>query len=103
MTLLEGAMFSKPLISTEVGSGTSHVNVHGETGFVVAPGSSRSLRSAMDKLYKDEFLAKEMGIKARQRFERHFTGELMGQRYFDLYWDILNGGAEPVVQPGIAS
>ena len=32
VTLLEGAMYCKPLISTEVGSGTSHVNVDGETG-----------------------------------------------------------------------
>ena len=37
VTLLEGAQYSKPLISTEVGSGTSHVNISGETGLVVPP------------------------------------------------------------------
>ncbi len=45
VTLLEGAMYGKPLISTEVGSGTSHVNIDGQTGIVVPPGSHNSLKS----------------------------------------------------------
>jgi glycosyltransferase involved in cell wall biosynthesis len=32
VTLLEGAMYSKPLISSEIAAGTSYVNIHGETG-----------------------------------------------------------------------
>lgn len=90
VTLLEGAMNSRPLISTEVGSGTSHVNVDGETGLVVPPGSSKALRNAMNKLYHQPDLAKLMGAQARKRYERLFTGELMGQRYFDLYQRLLN-------------
>src|SRR5690606_1882198 len=53
VTLLEGAMFGRPLISTEIGSGTSHVNIHGETGLVVPPGSPKALRAGMDRLYED--------------------------------------------------
>jgi rhamnosyl/mannosyltransferase len=89
VTLLEGAMYSKPLISTEVGSGTSHVNVHGETGLVVPPGSSRALREAMDQLFHRPDMAKLMGRRARDRYERLFTGELMGKRYFALYQRLL--------------
>ncbi|MEM9620699.1 MAG: glycosyltransferase [Pseudomonadota bacterium] len=85
VTLLEGAMFAKPLISTEVGSGTSHVNVHNETGYVVPPGSAKALRKAMDKLWQDAQLAERLGQGARQRYERLFTGKLMGERYADIY------------------
>ncbi|MGI9328484.1 MAG: glycosyltransferase [Pseudomonadales bacterium] len=85
VTLLEGAMFGRPLISTEVGSGTSHVNSHETTGLVVTPGSSQELRSALDKLYFDRDLAESMGKAARNRFQKHFTGQLMGERYVKVY------------------
>ena len=89
VTLLEGAMYGKPLISTEVGSGTSHVNIDGETGLVVPPGSSKALREAMDQIYHRPDVARLMGGRARNRFEKLFTGELMGRRYFDLYSRLL--------------
>ncbi|MEQ8691749.1 MAG: glycosyltransferase [Pseudomonadales bacterium] len=89
VTLLEGAMNGKPLVSTEVGSGTSHVNVDGETGYVVAPGSARALRRAMDQLYKNPETANLMGTRARQRFDRLFASELMAERYWKLYHDLV--------------
>ena len=88
VTLLEGAMFGKPLISTEVGSGTSHVNIHNETGLVVAPGSPKALRKAMDEMYAKEQRTKNMGKLARERFQRHFSSLLMGQRYNALYQSV---------------
>jgi glycosyltransferase involved in cell wall biosynthesis len=89
VTLLEGAMSSRPLISAEMGSGTSHVNVHGETGLVVPPGHSTALRDAMDDLYHHPAKARLMGGKARQRYEQLFTGSRMGARYADAYRRIL--------------
>ncbi len=85
VTLLEGAMHGKPLISTEVGSGTSHVNVDGETGLVVPPSSHRALRAAMDTLWSDPPLASAMGERAWRRYRELFTGERMGARYGELY------------------
>ena len=89
VTLLEGAMFGKPLISTEVGSGTSHVNKHEETGIVVTPGSASALRRAMNQLYFDQDTASAMGKAARRRFEEHFTGKLMGERYHSTYSSLV--------------
>jgi rhamnosyl/mannosyltransferase len=89
VTLLEGAMSGRPLISAEVGSGTSHVNVHGETGLVVKAGSPVALREAMDELFLDKAKAERMGEKARLRYETLFTGQLMGGRYAKLYADVL--------------
>ena len=90
-------MSSRPLISAEVGSGTSHVNIHGETGLVVPPGNSRALREAMDELYRDTDKASRMGARARLRYEQLFTGRMMGARYADAYRRIL------AAQPSAAS
>lgn len=92
VTLLEGAMSGKPLISAEVGSGTSHVNIDGETGYVVPPGSAPALRAAMDRLANDAESAEAMGRRARQRYEKLFTGSLMAQRYAKTYRDVLDEG-----------
>ena len=85
VTLLEGAMYGKALISTEAGSGTSHVNIGGETGLVVAPGSAPALRQAMDRIHDCREMADAMGRRARQRFDQLFTGDLMGERYDAIY------------------
>lgn len=98
VTLLEGAMHSKPMISTEVGSGTSHVNVHGETGFVVPPGSHRVLRKAMDQLWSNPDLAVHFGRQARERYIKLFSGDVMGTRYAAIYAELL-GLAPPVEMP----
>ena len=78
-------MYGKPLISTEIGSGTSHVCVHDENGLVVPPGHARFLRNAMDQLNEFPDKAKLMGVRSRARYEKLFRGNLMGIRYADLY------------------
>lgn len=85
VTLLEGAMYGKPLISTEIGTGTSYVNSHGETGLVVSPGERDELREAMQRLDQDVELAARMGKAARERFDRLFTADVMGDSYARLY------------------
>ncbi len=89
VTLLEGAMFGRPLISTEIGSGTSHVNIHDQTGLVVAPGSSRALRASMDRLFYNPMLAERMGRNAHKRYSQFFTGKVMGAKYHKLYREVL--------------
>jgi glycosyltransferase involved in cell wall biosynthesis len=89
VTLLEGAMSSRPLISAEVGTGTSHVNIHGETGLVIPPSDSAALRSAMDDLFFDLDKARRMGVNARRRYEALFTGSAMGKRYAEVYGSVL--------------
>jgi len=89
ITLLEGARHGRPLISTEIGSGTSHVNIHGETGLVVPPGSHTALRRALDQIWHNRETAKHMGNQARKRYEKLFSGKVMGERYFALYQSML--------------
>src|SRR5690606_17794728 len=37
ISLLEAAMAGKPMISCEIGTGTSYVNIHQQTGWVIEP------------------------------------------------------------------
>lgn len=91
VTLLEGAMFGKPLISSEISTGSSYVNVDGVTGIVVAPDDPVALRAAMKTLDQDDGMARAMGQQARARFEALFTSDTMARSYVKLYSDILNG------------
>lgn len=88
MVLVEAAMFSKPMISCEIGTGTSFVNVDGETGFVVPPEDPPALTAAMNRLLENSDLANRFGYAARQRYERLFSGEALGKSYSALYREV---------------
>lgn len=89
VTLVEGAMFGKPLISAEIGTGTSYVNIDGVTGLVVPPCDAADLRRAMERLHEDAALAMRLGDAARARYTNNFTAGLMRKRYKKLYQQVL--------------
>lgn len=89
VSLVEAAMHSKPMITCEIGTGTTYVNKHRQTGLVVSPGSSAQLAEAMAQLVSDEGYAEQLGSGARKRYEDLFTGERMGQLYVELYTELM--------------
>ena len=89
VSLLEGAMYGKPMISCEIGTGTSYINKHNDTGLVIAPGDSNALRDAMRFLLENPCIAAEMGARAEQRYLSLFTSERMAKSYVDLYKRLL--------------
>jgi O-antigen biosynthesis rhamnosyltransferase len=88
VSLLEGAMFGKPMISSEIGTGTTFVNIHGETGLVVSPGDPSSLRDAMRFLWSNPAQAAAMGGRAEERYQKLFTGDQMVAAYARIYHDL---------------
>ncbi len=90
MVLVEAAMFGRPLISCEIGTGTSYVNAHEESGFVVEPESPAALALAMKTLLTDDALSARMGEGARNRYERLFSGPALGRAYADLFREIAD-------------
>ena len=90
ISLLEGAMFGKPMISSEIGTGTSYINVNGETGVVVSAGNPAAFREAMCYLWNNPDVAAEMGKRAEARYWRLFTAERMAESYANLYRDLLS-------------
>ena len=91
MFLVEGALFARPLISCEIGTGTSYVNAHGETGLVVPPDDAATLANAMNVLLRDEALAEQFGRGARSRYERLFSGPVLGLAYAALFKELATG------------
>lgn len=85
IALVEGLAAGKPLISLEIGTGTSFVNQQGETGWVVEPNSPEALGRAIDILFSDGVQALKFAKAARQRFEQYFTCEEMGRAYSAFY------------------
>ena len=85
VSLLEGAMYGKPMISSEIGTGTTYVNIGGETGLVVPPADFGALRQAMLHLWEHPDQAAEMGQRAYARYLSHFTADKMCKSYADLY------------------
>ena len=88
MVLVEAAMFGKPMITCEIGTGTSFVNVDGETGLVVPPEHPQNLAEAMVRLL-DDGLCRRFGIAARQRYERLFSSAALGRAYLRLYQEAM--------------
>jgi rhamnosyl/mannosyltransferase len=89
ISLLEGLMAGKPLVSTELSTGTSWVNQHEQTGLVVSPQLPIALRQALLQLNEDDVLVERMGQAARVRYEEIFTATHMGRSYVNLYEAIL--------------
>lgn len=94
ISLLEGAMYGKPMISSEIGTGTTYINVHGETGLVVPPSDHEALRAAMHRLWHDPRMAQAMGQRAEARYWRLFTSAQMADNYARLYEELVGRRAE---------
>ncbi|MBL0422272.1 glycosyltransferase [Ramlibacter sp. AW1] len=89
MSLVEAAMCSKPMISCGIGTGTSFINLDGQTGYVVEPESPQALHDALVRLQQDASLASAMGARARTRYENFFTASAMATAYLEAYRQVL--------------
>ncbi len=89
ISLLEGAMYGKPMISSEIGTGTTFINIGNDTGLVVPPSDPDALRHALRYLWEHPEEAATMGERAEKRYWQHFTAEQMVESYVDLYGDLV--------------
>lgn len=69
VSLLEGALFGKPLIASEIGTGTVYINVHRETAVIVPPNNPDALSGALDLLRENPKFAAKCGESAYRKFE----------------------------------
>jgi len=88
ISLLEGAMFGKPMISSEIGTGTTYINIDNETGLVVPPSDPQAFGAAMRTLWENPEQAAEMGRRAEARYWELFTAEKMADNYAALYREL---------------
>jgi glycosyltransferase involved in cell wall biosynthesis len=89
ISLLEGAMYGKPMVSCDIGTGTTYINIDGVTGLAVPPSDPGALRAALRTLWDDPERARAMGVRAAARFEEVFTAAQMAAGYTTLYHELV--------------
>lgn len=89
VSMLEAAMYGKPLICCEIGTGTTYINQNRLTGLVVKPNSPKELFQAMKELWDNPSLADFCGKNAKIRYHELFTAEKSAISYKQAYIKIL--------------
>ena len=87
---IEAMACGKPVICTELKTGTTFINQHETTGLVVPPRDSKALADAINSLANNVSLRAELGKNARQRALNELTAEKMVERTYKVYNDLLN-------------
>jgi len=90
ISLVESAMYAKPMICCEIGTGTTYINVDKLTGFVVPPEDANELAGAMRKIWEEPDTCCAMGQAAYIRYKEFFTSENMARDYAGLYSNLLS-------------
>jgi glycosyltransferase involved in cell wall biosynthesis len=84
----EGMASGLAAITTEIGTGTSFVNLDGESGLVVAPRDAAALAGAIRMLAEDRGRLRQYQRQARQRVLRLFTVDRMLEQTAALYREL---------------
>jgi glycosyltransferase involved in cell wall biosynthesis len=85
IAMLEAMSYGTAVVSTELGTGTSWVNVTGETGLVVPPKDPAALADAITTLLADDELRIRFGQAAARRAREHFCKRAMLDQLAGLY------------------
>jgi rhamnosyl/mannosyltransferase len=89
IVLVEAAQQGLPMISCEIGTGTSYVNQDHQTGLVVAPSDPAAFRAALDVFWENPEQTKHWGEGALKRYLEKFRAQTMAERYVDTYKSVL--------------
>jgi L-malate glycosyltransferase len=99
-TIFEAMAQGVTPIATNVG-GTAELIVDGETGYVVPPNDPEAIASLIRKLYSDENLRADMGIKAKKRISCHFSVQNAVDGHLSLFEEILAGSKKTANPNGV--
>jgi glycosyltransferase involved in cell wall biosynthesis len=86
--ILEGGVFKKPIIASNVG-GVKDLVVQEETGLMFEPGDVDTLANHMLKLIEDEKLRKTLGENLYNRINQFYSSEKMADKQILIYQKIL--------------
>lgn len=91
LSMVEAQASGLPCLSTEVGTGTSYVNMDGVTGLVVLPADAAALADAARRLLSDEPLRQAMGRRAQARAAELFSLDANAAAVAAIYREVLHG------------
>jgi glycosyltransferase involved in cell wall biosynthesis len=87
---LEAMACSKPVICTELGTGTSFVNIHEKTGLVVPPNDPHALEAAIRFLLENPAAREKFGKAGFTRVQNCFSHDKMIEDTISVYKSILS-------------
>lgn len=85
---IEALASGLPIISTELGTGTSYVNLNQQTGLVVPPGDAEALAMAVNMLAADPDLRRTYGEAGRKRAAELFSIPVMLDKIEQVYREV---------------
>jgi len=86
--VLEAFAFKKPVVGTEVG-GVPEIIEDGVNGFLVLPGHSDLLKTAISKCLSNPKMMSEMGNAGYKKIEKEFTLEAQTKKLEEIYFSVL--------------
>lgn len=86
--LLEAMAMKISVVATAVG-GNSDVILNGENGFLVPPGDSQQMASALSQLIRDSNLRDRIGTNNRRKVEEHFSWTTTVEKIERIYNEAL--------------
>jgi len=89
LSLVEAAMYGKAMVCSELGTGTTYINIHGETGLVVEPNNSPALARAVNRLLANRRERETFGRNGRTRYLELFTADTMARAYAEEYRTVV--------------
>ncbi|GBD08377.1 Phosphatidyl-myo-inositol mannosyltransferase [Candidatus Thermoflexus japonica] len=95
--LLEAMAAGLPVITTEIGTGTTWVV--GRAGWIVPPRDPAALAEAMREILDQPEAARARGQQGQERVRREFTLEKMAQRVLEIYEEVLHQAASQSTSP----
>ncbi|PZR71931.1 MAG: hypothetical protein DLM73_14575, partial [Chthoniobacterales bacterium] len=90
VTILEAMSLGKAIVTTAVG-GALEVFTDGDNALLVRPEAPDALAAALRRLIEDPALARELGEKARQTYEKDFTIERLGSEFREWITEAIAG------------
>ena len=78
-----------PVVCTELGTGTTYVNIDGVTGLVALPRDPQSLAAAINSIIADPARRAAMSRSAQARVTQEFDLDVMVDRVLALYDDLI--------------
>ena len=82
------------MITCEIGTGTTFVNIDKQTGLVAKPDDNQDLANKLKELWQDKQKAKEYGKNAKVRFGDVFSLDKMAVSYKSVYDEVIDIGVK---------
>ena len=88
IVLMEANVRCKPVLASDIPGARTSVT-HGENGLMFPAGDIQAMTTAINYLFSDEKLARQLGMNGRARIERDFSWEKMAEETEAAYNELL--------------